>query len=436
MKKVASWLVGALVLGCVLGLGWLVYDKIQSRAKSEGQAFAGRPGAGGGRGPGGPGGGRGGPVAVEVAPVTQGSIVSHGVFGGTLRPRAQFTVAPKVAGRVERLMVDVGDTVKRGDLIAKLDDDEYQQAVAEAKANLAVGDAQLAQANNALQIARREFERVQTLQQRGIASESELDQARSALEAAQAQAQVAGSQVQREQAALRAAEIRRSYTDVHAGWEGGDDTRVVGERFINEGDTVTATDPLVSVLEIVELYAQVFVAERDYGQLSVGQHATLTTDAFPERTFDAHVARLSPQFQTESRQALVELRVSNPQGLLKPGMYVRIEIDLARADDATLVPVTAPVRRQNQHYLFVAAEGQSKVKMVPVELGIQSGRFVQVKGLSVSGRVVTLGQQLLNDGSEIVVPADRAGQAGANPPPREAGPGQGPPAAARAEPAR
>jgi RND family efflux transporter MFP subunit len=158
---------------------------------------------------------------VEVAPIQRGPIELRRTFSGTLEPRAEFVVAPKVSGRVERLAVNLADTVKRGQVVAELDNDEYVQAVAQAKADLEVARANLSEAKSALEIATRELERVKTLRGRGVASESQLDSSNANRLAKQARLEVARAQVTKAKSALETANIRLRYTKVRAGWTGG-----------------------------------------------------------------------------------------------------------------------------------------------------------------------------------------------------------------------
>ena len=99
-------------------------------------------------------------------------------FSGSLQAHAEFVVAPKVSGRVERLDVDLADSVTRGQLVARLDNDEYVQALRQAQADLAVAKANLAEAESLLKIAQRELQRIDKLRQRGVSSESQVDTAR------------------------------------------------------------------------------------------------------------------------------------------------------------------------------------------------------------------------------------------------------------------
>jgi len=341
------------------------------------------------------------PVPVEVAPVQHGPIELQRAFTGTLEAAAEFVVAPKVSGRIEQLSVDLADTVSRGQLVARLDNAEYVQSERQAEANLAVAQANLAEAKSLLKLADRELKRVEDLRKRSVVSDSQVDAARADQLARQAHVAVTKAEVNRAEAELQAARIRLGYTEVTAGWRGGDDQRVVAERYVDEGQTVSANAPLLRIVELDPVKAVFFVTEQDYTSLHPGQTALLNTDAYGEENFQGEITRIAPVFRESTRQARVELRVANPDMRLKPGMFVRVTAVLRRVEDALVVPEPALVKRQDGYGVFqVSADGQS-VHWQPVQPGIRQGQRVQVSAEGLSGQVVVLGQQLLEDGSSI-----------------------------------
>jgi RND family efflux transporter MFP subunit len=304
------------------------------------------------------------------------------------------------------LGVVLAASVARGQVVAWLDDDEQVQLVAQAEAELTVAKASLAEANSALVIASRELQRIVTLRQRGVASESQFDTAKADELTKQAQAQVAAAQVIRAEAALGSVKVRLGYTQVVAGWNGGNDHRVVAERFVDEGDTVSANTPLLSIIELNPITGVIFVAERDYARLRPGQLASLTTDAYPDESFQGRIDRIAPIFRQETRQARVELVIENPEHRLKPGMFVRVTVVMDRVDEATIVPEQALTTRADQTGIFVVNDDGQSVTWREVRVGIREGNRVQVEGEGLTGRVVTLGQQLVNDGSAITSPTE------------------------------
>jgi len=344
-------------------------------------------------------------VAVEISPVRKSTIRDVGFFTGSLSPRSQFIVAPKIGGRLEKLMVNMGDQVQRGQQIALLDDEEYVQQVDQARAELEVARANLEQSRSALDIAKRELGRITALHGKNIVSEAELDAAEAEFTAQSAKHKVAQAQIAQKEAELKAAKVRLSYTKICVACEEGDGQWVVGERFVDEGSMLAPHASIVSVLDIGSLIAVVHVIERDYSKVKLGQEALVTTDAFPERSFYGKVVRVAPLLKETSREARVEIEIPNREDLLKPGMFVRVQIEFDRHDHATVVPLYALTKRKGVQGVFLADHTNRKAQFVAVTLGIMDGEWVEVISPSLSGSVVTLGQHLLEDGSPIELPA-------------------------------
>jgi RND family efflux transporter MFP subunit len=375
----------ALAAAALAWLGWAVLDRLEDR-----------PDRGGTR--------KASAVPVEAVPVRHGPIVLEREFSGELEALSEFVVAPKVGGRVERVLVHLADTVTRGRVVAELDNDEYVQAVAQAEAELAVARANLSEARSALETAGREFERTESLVKRGIASRSEFDAARQDQLAREAQLRVRKAEVSKAEALLETANIRLGYTQVTAGWSGGDEQRVVAERYVDEGQTVAANTPLLLIVELHPIVAVVYVTEEDYARLKPGQVVELSTDAYPGERFSGRIHRIAPVFRTTTRQSRIEMIVDNPEHRLKPGMFIRARVVLARVPDAVLVPEQALTTRNDREGVFVVREDGRSVAWREVDTGIREDGWVQVEGEGLSGRVVTLGQQLVSDGSPITIP--------------------------------
>ncbi len=343
-------------------------------------------------------------IPVEVAAITHDSIELRRTFSGALEPRAEFVVAPKVGGRLERLSVNLADFVGRGQVVAELDNDEYVQAVALARADLAVAQANLSEARSEAEIAGRELERVETLRKRGVASETQLDSAKVTHLAKRAKREVAEANVTRAESQVATANIRLGYTRITAGWSGGADRRVVAERFVDEGEMVSANTALLRIVEIDPIIGVIFVTEHDYARMQPGLDVSLVTDAYPGEKFRGTIERIAPVFKETTRQARVELVIDNDQLRLKPGMFIRATVVLEHIAEATLVPEEALAKRDDRSGIFLVNEDGRSVSWKQVDVGIRDRGAVQIIGEQLSGRVVTLGQQLLNDGSQITIP--------------------------------
>jgi RND family efflux transporter MFP subunit len=275
--------------------------------------------------------------------------------------------------------------------------------VAQARADLAVTKANLAVARSAMETANREMARITTLRQRGVASEAQLDSAGANRLAKEADYEVAQANVIRAESSLETANIRLGYTRIIAGWSGGAEQRVVAERYVDEGEMVSANTPLLRIVELDPITGVIFVTERDYALLQPGQEAVLMTDAFPGEKFPGHILRIAPVFKQATRQARVELTIDNAGHRLKPGMFIRAAVVLNRSDNAVIIPEEALTTRDDRTGIFLVSEDGRQVSWHPVDIGIRSGNNVEIRGEQLSGRVVTLGQQLLRDGSAIAI---------------------------------
>ncbi len=340
-------------------------------------------------------------IPVEVTDIKQETIRKISQFTGTLKPSTRFVISPKIPGRLEKILVNIGDAVENGSLIAVLDGEEYSLAVAQAQAEREVSRANRQDSESAMETARRELDRVKELRLQKIASEAELDAAEARYNTARAAYEVARAQIQQREAALEAARVRLSYTRIHAGWTNGDEKRIVSERFIDAGNMLRANDPIVAIVDIDPVVARINIIESDFPEIRIGQRAIISTDAYPNRTFEGHVVRRAPVIAEESRQAVVEIEVANNELLLAPGMYVRSRIEFERKHDAIVIPASSVVRREGVRGIFIADTNTQAASFVPVETGIVEGERMEITSPDIQGLVVTLGQHLLVDGSPV-----------------------------------
>lgn len=342
----------------------------------------------------------GGPqaVAVETAPVEVMDLEDSATFSGNLRAANSYILAPKVAGQLVQLNVNIGDTVSRGQVIAVMDDVIFRQESDKAKANLEQAASALAEAEKALEQSR-------TLLARSYIPQSEFDRVNAQYISEQAKYRVA-------LAGRNAAETQLANTRVKADWSGGGVSRVIGERFADEGQLLNSGSPLVSVLDIGTLVAEIDVIESDYTRVKVGQPASISSDSWPGEEFSGRIARVAPMLREESRQARVEIEVANPGLKLKPGMYARARIIWQTKPQTTVVPSAALYKHKGEEGVFLVDKAAAKVSFIPVQKGISDSRYVEILSPALSGEVVTLGQDQLDDGREIILPgAEKKGKA-------------------------
>ena len=376
---------------------WLIIKNLTGKAQGPGQ--------------------RAGTVAVEIAPITEGSIKDLGLFSGTLIPKSQFVVAPKVSGKLKKLYVDIGDRLTNGQLIAQIEDEEYQQQVIQAEADLNVARANLEEARTAVELARRDLERAESLYKKKIMSDSQMDAARAVFNAQESKFKVTAAQVSNRESALEAARVRLSYTRITASWQKGSDVRFVGERFVDEGALLSPNSQIISVIELQPITAVIFATEKDYFRIQPGQDVVITATAFPGRAFEGTVTRVAPLLKETSRQARVEIDIKNDDLSLKPGLFVNAAIEFARRDKAKIVPFSALVQRGTQSGIFLADMENKKAVFKAVKVGIIEGENAEVvEPADISGYAVVLGQHLLQDGMNIILPERVSVQASGQPP--------------------
>ena len=377
------------ILIAIAGIGFLTWQ-VYERSSGSKEASGSR---------------RGNPaVAVEVTAIQKTSIKDVGRFTGSLSPLSEFIVAPKIAGRLEKILVDIGDVVTADQLVAVLDDEEYQQQVYQAVAELEVAKANLREVKITSENAKREYERTVALREKKIASESQLDAADSEYKTQQAKLQVATAQVSQKQAALNMAKVRLSYTQIRVPPNHASRQRVVGERFVDEGSMLAPNTPIVSILDIGTLIAVINVIERDYPKIRLGLPALINTDAFPGQTFNGKVVRIAPLLMEKAREARVEIEIPNEPMLLKPGMFVRVQMEFELHENATVIPLGAVVKRNGNPGVFMLDREEKKARFVPVTVGIVNEARAEILKPELSGAVITLGQHLLEDGASIILP--------------------------------
>ncbi len=340
-------------------------------------------------------------VAVETAPLEIGSLVDEGQFVGSIEPVSKFMVAPKISGRIKKLFVDIGDRIENGSTIATLDDEELLLGVKQAEADLEIARANYNESAGLLEISQREFDRVKKMREQKVSSEVEVENAQAAHKTRQAKHQVNKALLSQKEAALATSKLKLDYATVDASWSGGAGLRFIAERFQNEGAMINANSAIVSVIDIATLTGVIDVVERDYFKIRQGLNVEIEPAALPGSVFQARVSRIAPLLNEASRQARIELELTNTDYALKPGMFIKAKIMYERHDSVTVAPAEALVRRNDLEGVFLVDREKNTAKFVPIQVGFREDRKVEIASPTISGDVVVLGHHLLEDGSSI-----------------------------------
>jgi RND family efflux transporter MFP subunit len=333
-------------------------------------------------------------VDVAAARATVGTIQSTLEISGTLAPRTRVGVKPKLPGRLERVLVDMGDRVTAGQVVATLDRRELDAQVDAAEASVAVAQAAIESAEAALSNAVTEHTRAQTLFEGGAVPRQQLDAAETAKRAATAQRNLAQANLAQAQAALRRArEVQRdaTLTAPVAGF--------IVERNYDAG-AIPGDLPVVVVADIRQLKLEAGVSELEAGRLRTGLPASVAIQAKPGEQFSGQLVAIAPEVDARNRHFQIEVRVDNAKGMLLAGMYATARIVLQAADNAVTIPREAVTTRNGQRVVF-KIDGDN-VTAVPVSEGLSDGRQVQiVSGLAAGDQVLADARRQLPSGSRV-----------------------------------
>jgi HlyD family secretion protein len=278
-------------------------------------------------------------VDYVTAPVTRGSVTKSISASGMVNPVLTVQVGSYVSGIVQSVSCDFNTRVTKGQVCATIDPRPYETVVAQDRANLATGTAQLRKDQTALDYSNLSFERARHLAAQGLISQDELDSARSAAAEAQAQVSLDESVVSERQASLETAEVNLGYTSITSPVDG-----TVVSRDVTVGQTVAASfqTPTLFLIanDLSRMQVDASVSESDIGAVRAGDAASFTVDAFPGRSFDGRVmqVRQAPQAVQNVVTYDVVIAVANPDRVLKPGMTASVHIVTDQHNDAVRVP--------------------------------------------------------------------------------------------------
>lgn len=339
-------------------------------------------------------------LGVMSVPVLHEDIADVRQFTGSLTPDSSFDLAAKVSGRLEEITVSVGDEITPKQFIAQIEDIEYVQAVAQAKANYETGKAQIAVAKIELEQAERDYDRNKQLHDSNVYSASQYEEAQTSYRAKEATYQMRVAEANTLKAILDNAETRLADTTLNADWSDGE--RYVGLRYVDSGALLSVNQPIINIIDIDLLSAKINVVEKDYPLIAMGHEATITTAAYPNEVFNGVVSQISPLLNQNTRQAEISIEIENEDHKLKPGMFVKVNIELGRYNDVQTVPVEAVVKRNDITGVFLLNKEENIAEFVPVTVGLTVNNRTVIESPKLDKSVITLGNHRLNDGSAVI----------------------------------
>jgi RND family efflux transporter MFP subunit len=355
--------------------------------------------------------GRGGPAlepkTVQLVTASEQLVGSTVVGNGTLAADEQATLAFKVPGRITAISVDLGTSVRRGDVIARLDTSDYELRVSQAEAAMQQARVRLGldprggndkvdleatgtvrQARAVLDEAKANFERGKQLFESGVIARAQLDSFESAYRVAEARYQDALEEVRNRQGLLlqRKSELelaRQQLADtvLRAPFDGA-----ISERTATIGEFVNAGAQVALLVRLNPLRMRAEIPEREASGISNGQAVIVKAEGRTE-TARGRVARISPVISQEARVLLVEIEVDNAGGALRPGGFARAEIAKGTAVSTIMVPESAVVDFAGIQKVFTIADGKASEQIVSTGRR-EEGQIEITRGLDAGTQVV------------------------------------------------
>ncbi len=353
-------------------------------------------------------------VSYETVPVSRGRIAPYVIASGTVNPVTTIQVGTYVSGVIQELPCDFNTRVRTGQLCAKIDPRPYQTMVNQDEADLEAARAQLLKDEANRELARITYERNKELLDLDSTSREAFDTANSAYQQIRSQIAVDKAVVAQRKAALEAARVNLGYTDIVSPVDG-----TVVSRNVTQGQTVAASfqTPTLFVIatDLTQMQVDTSVSESDIGEIVVGNSASFTVEAYPNREFLGRVVqvRLAPQTVQNVVTYDVVVEVPNPELLLKPGMTAAARIVTHQHDNVLLVPAQALRYSPSTTAQAAQNRGESRVWLlrngvptaVPFQAGLNDGNSVEVlAGNLRPGDQVIVSQRSSSDGRASLGP--------------------------------
>ena len=336
--------------------------------------------------------------APELTPVVSRPIVRTVDLPGEFQPFLTVSLHAKIAGYVERILVDRGSTVHQGQLLAELSAPEINARIAEAQSRVESSEADRLQAEAQLSAAQATYSRLQEASKTpGAVAGNEVVLAQKQVEAAQAAVRSREQASRAAQAALKTQKDLESYLRITAPFDG-----MVTERLVHPGALVgPGADPVLLVIQqMSHLRLVAAVPEEAVGGIAPGARVDFKVPAWPDRMYSGTVARLAHVLDPKTRTMPVELDVVNRDGTLAPGMYPTVKWPLRRARPGLFVPRTAVVVTSER--TFVIRDSGGRAEWVNVTRGAADGDLVEVSGSLVAGdRVVKRATDEIREGAAL-----------------------------------
>lgn len=298
------------------------------------------------------------PIPVETSTPVRGDVLA--VYSGTapIEAFAEADVVAKVEGEIRDVLVEEGDEVKEGQVLARLDGDRLRL--------------ELNESNARLRKMQRDFERNKDLREKGLLSEGDYEKLQFDLESLQA--------------SYNLASLELDYTQIRAPITG-----VISERYIKLGNTIRVGEPLYRVTSLDPLVTYLHIPEREYQQISADQPVAIDIDALADQRILATVTRVSPIVDPATGTFKITIEIRDESRRIKPGMFGRMSIIYDRHENVLQVPRSAIIEELGAESVFVVEDDKAIRRAVKTGYG-ENGMIEITEGLDDTDNVITVGQ--------------------------------------------
>ncbi len=370
---------------------------------------------------------------VKTVAVSTASIENYTEYGSTLKANSEVTVAPKIFGKIATMNVEVGQQVKKGDVLFTLDSSELQAqykqaqgALSSAQANLTlISDSEFKQqliqaksnqslAQNTYNDAKSAFDKVKILYEAEASTKQDLDDAQSKLNSAETQlnsanenlnllnnkigsqtAAVAESQVEQAQGAVDLAQAQLDNAVVKSPIDG-----VVSERDADAGEIVSSSKSVITIADNSSFIGEINISDKDLSGIAVGEKVEVKVNSLEDKNFEGVIDNISPTADSKTQLYNVKVKLANDDSSLKSGIVVKILLTNDKKDNIPALPSNAIVVNNGVQYVYEVVE--DKVKKISVSVGISDGKYTEItSGVELGDNVIIEGQSFLNDGDQV-----------------------------------
>lgn len=357
--------------------------------------------------------------AVEAVQARYGSLPLSQRLSGTVVAENQVELYPEISGRIDQVHVQTGAFVEEGDPIVSLRDDQYREQVEQAKAQLRINQAQLKQAQARYNELEAQYNRTKKLREQDLSTDLEMETLQAQMASAEADIELAQAQLEQMQSNLEEQQDMLDQTVIRAPITG-----TVGQRNAERGMQVNTSTQLFTIGNLDNLRVEVVLTESMLSEIEIGQTARIYTSAGrgnAGHTLEAELSRISPFLNNVTRSTEGEIDVKNKNNLLRPGMFVAVDILYGESEQATLIPTSAlytnpetgnagvfvatslgseiePVEQEDDNNAPAPLTEATEVQFQEVEVIAEGRMELGVEGIQPGSWVVTVGQDLLSEG--------------------------------------